>query len=307
MALRIIQPGIRSLIQDRGRWGQHKIGLGISGALDEDSYLQGHFLLKNNLTSNSIEIFMGNFQAVAEKRSNFAITGADALILKNEKEIPINSSFPLEKGDKISIQEMRKGSLNYLTVENGFSLLKWNKSYATNFSLQIGANAGRILSKQILPFNEAKLKIPKLLKTRNLLAYLNQKEPYPIRIVFYPKERSFFSEQTKKKILNSIYSIGLSSDRMGIRLEGEKINADKINILSQGISLGTVQVPLSGEPIILMKDYQTIGGYNQLGYIPALDCFRLAQLRARQKIYFIEEKAENSRLEFKNFYKNFLP
>ena len=92
---------------------------------------------------------------------------------------------------------------------------------------------------------------------------------------------------------------------MGFRMEGEKITPKIIDLPSESLAYGTVQVPKQGLPILLMKDCQTIGGYSKLGYLPAVDSFKIAQLRPKQKISFSEETAENSQAELKELYKSF--
>ena len=307
MALKIIKSGFRSLVQDQGRLGYHNIGLGISGALDEASYLIGNYLLEHSQITNSIEILLGNFVAQVQKTTNFAITGAQAIVTKNEKIIPMWSRFAAKKGDIIEIKEVTNGNLNYLTVEGGFQIEKFCGSYATNFKLGIGANFGKKLTKQTLLYKRSVAKNSGFFPTKYLLDYWQKKneQPVAIRVVFYPKTQEFFLTKCVEKFLNSVYTISLESDRAGIHLAGEKIYPKKTSVLSAGLTFGTIQVQTSGIPIILMKDCQTIGGYPKIGYICTLDSFLLAQLRVKQQIRFVKINAQESQAITKNFYQKF--
>ncbi len=307
MALKILKAGIRSLIQDLGRYGYHKIGLGLSGALDEYAYLMAQHLLQNHNPHNAVEIFMGNFQAEVLEDTNVAITGADCLLLYNQKKIPVWSRFPVKAGDTIEIKEVTCGSLNYLAVQESFDLQPFKNSYATNFKLGVGANAGKRLSKQTLPYSKVKLQNPALLIRELIPQYLkpNAKKPLTVRIVLNEDVESLFEKKELQSFLKNEHSISLNSDRMGFRLEGKKIIPKITNLPSESLAYGTVQVPKQGFPIVLMKDCQTIGGYSKLGYIPAVDTFKISQLRPKQKIKFSIETAENSQQELRELYKFF--
>ena len=307
LGLKIIKAGIRSLIQDLGRYGHHKIGLGVSGALDEHSYLMAHYLLQNTASNNALEIFMGNFQAEVLQDTNIAITGADCLLLHNQKKVQNWSRFPVKAGDTIEIKEVTCGSLNYLAVEGSFDIKPFKNSYATNFKLGVGANAGKKLSQQTLSYNAAKLKNPAFLDPELLPQYLkpDSKESLKVRIILNEERDKLFYEKELQVFFQSHYTISLDSDRMGFRMEGEKITPKIIDLPSESLAYGTVQVPKQGLPILLMKDCQTIGGYSKLGYLPAVDIFKIAQLRPKQKISFSEETAENSQAELKELYKSF--
>ena len=307
LGLKIIKAGIRSLIQDLGRYGHHKIGLGVSGALDEHAYLMAHYLLQNSANNNALEIFMGNFQAEVLQDTNIAITGADCLLLHNQKKMQNWSRFPVRAGDTVEIKEVTCGSLNYLAVEGNFACKAFKNSYATNFKLGVGANAGKKISQQTLSYSKTKLRNMAFLDPKLIPQYLkpDSKESLKVRIILNEERDKFFYEKELQDFLKTNYSISLDSDRIGFRLEGEKITPKIIDLASESLAYGTVQVPKQGLPIILMKDCQTIGGYSKLGYVPAVDTFKIAQLRPKQKISFSEETAENSQAELKELYKSF--
>ena len=308
MALKIIKTGVRSLIQDRGRFGYHRIGLGVSGAIDEVSFLVGQYLLENIKTKNAIEILLGGLIAEVQKDANFSITGANSMVFKNNEKIPMWSSFFAKKGDIIEIGKVQEGSINYLAVEGGFELEKFCDSYATNFKLGIGANDGKKLGKQVLIYRKTAPKYKRLFQKKYLPAYWQKipKTPTKIALVPFPNAKDYFSREDIENFFQSNYKIGLQSDRIGIRLETNPIQPKKLLLFSEPLSYGTVQIQNSGVPIILMKDCQTIGGYPKIGYISALDCFWLSQMRPAQEIIFIKDTAENSQQKLQEFYRKFL-
>ena len=302
LSLKIINSGILSLIQDLGRYGYYSIGLSSAGALDEESYLWADYLLGGN-NNNAIEIFLGNFSCQFQADTNIAVTGAKSILLHNQKELPIWSRFAVKAGDIVEIKETICGNLNYLMVEGGFQLAKFKSSYATNFKLKIGANNGKKLTKQILKYQPAKLKCRALLNKKYIPDYLqNDHELLEIQIVLNPESTAYFSKADLQKFLKSTYSLSPDSDRMGIRLLGNSITPLQTDLPSEGLSYGTIQIPLKGLPIILLKDCQTIGGYTKLGYVSALDCFKLAQTRPKKNITFSLTSAEQSQTRLRRLY-----
>lgn len=304
MALIIIKAGVRTLVQDLGFYGSHRIGLGISGALDERAYLFATYLLNNNNT-NALEILLGNFKAKVAKDTNIAVTGADALVLHNYQPVRVWSRFPAKAGDIIEIKDVFTGNLNYLAVENGFQIPKFRDSYSTNFKLGLGS-IGK-LSNQTLAYQTAKLKNHAFINHKFIPKqyFENSNQVLKLNFILSYEATKLFQEKQIQKFLNNNYSISLFSDRMGIRLEGEAITPLKTDLESECLTFGTVQVPINGMPIILMKDCQTIGGYAKLGYISALDCFSLAQLRPKQKISFRLVEPNKSQQGLRKFYQFF--
>jgi biotin-dependent carboxylase-like uncharacterized protein len=306
MGLKIIKSGFRTLLQDQGRFGYHSIGLGISGAADELSYFVGQYLLGGS-AKNALEIFLGNFEAEFQKDTNFSITGAEAEVTQNGKQIPMWSRFFAKKGDVIKIGAVKAGSFNYLSVDGGFEVEKFCGSYATNFKLAVGANQGQRLNKQTLCYKENSKRRSVLFQKKHLPIHWRESSlaVFEMRLVVFPNAKEFFHSEDLQKFFQNTFCIGLDSDRVGIRLEGQKMRLKKNQIQSEPLSFGTIQVQNSGIPIVLMKDCQTIGGYPKIGYLCALDSFWLAQLRSKQKIRFVMETSEKSQASTKGFYRKF--
>ena len=203
-------------------------------------------------------------------------------------------SYYLEDGDQIDILSTNKSVYGYLAVGGGFNVgLFWNSS-STNTKAKIGANNGE------------KLKIgdvieilkPQKIQQLKKLKYFNAKIEQ-IRII-KGTNYSYFSEDGKKNFLEKIFVVSKLTDRMGMRLEGPKIeNIVETNIRSEGLIKGVIQVPADGNPIIMLSDHGTIGGYPKIGVVITADYDKLVQLQPGSKIKF----KEISLFEAENLYK----
>ncbi len=301
MSLELISSPILATIQDRGRFSYTNIGLTNSGVMDEYAYFMAHKILRNNLDENIIEISFSNIEFKVHKNTTIAITGASCEFFIDGIGKNTWASYNVKKGSTIKIGKILEGVRVYLAVKGGFKIKKEFGSYSTTLKEKIGGLNGDKLKKgDILDFDEClqnhsvrlkKKYIPKYEDSLNLRVFLSYQEEY------FPKEE-------KEKFFSSIFEVSNEANRMGIKLKGEKIFCDIDGIISEGICFGSIQIPKSGEPIILLKDRQTIGGYPKIGTVLTIDCFKLAQAKAKTKIKFIPISLEEAQREIKEFYKS---
>ncbi|WP_456479095.1 5-oxoprolinase subunit C family protein [Nautilia sp.] len=285
----MIKSGFLSTFQDMGRAGYTDIGLTHSGAMDEFSYLLANALLGDKEKA-CVEITFGNFEFEAMGSFSAAVCGIEGEVEINSQKYKINRTFKFKKGDIVKIKPLKKGNFVYLCVKNGFDAPKKYGSCSVSIREKI---LGPVKGGNVL-----KLRNPETVPNRYAEISLDVPEVLELRIVFGHQKELFDTAG----FLNKDYELK-SINRQGAVLKGE-VKPEKGDIISEGISFGTVQVPASGDPIVLLKEHQTIGGYPKIGNVLPLDCFRLAQFR-NGKIRFKEISLENAKKEMIEFYSFF--
>ena len=293
----VLRPGINTTIQDKGRNHLYHIGIAVSGAIDQRKYKLANSLVGNQLDEAVIEFaYQGPLLRLNNGKINFAITG-DILfkIIRNNSKIEDGECYKnyiLEDKDQIDIISTKNSAYGYLSVKDGFKLQKiWN-SYSTNTKANIGSNNGKKYS------FEDKIYI----KNSNIEKIISKKINYIhstdniIRII-KGTNFDYFSKEAKEKFLNKNFLVSNLADRMGIRLKGPKIeNIKNTNIKSEGLVRGVIQVPADGNPIIMLSDHGTIGGYPKIANVISADLDLVGQLTPGTNINFKEvslEEAEN--------------
>ena len=294
----VIRPGINSTFQDMGRNNLYHIGIPFSGAMDNRNYILSNRLVGNNLESPVLEFaYQGPLLRYQGDKINIAITGdVNFTIKKNENLIygRCYESFILENGDELDILSTNKSVYGYLAFGGKINLEYQWSSCSVNTKANIGSNNGKKL--------EANQKINISFINKNLnnkkLNYLNTKIEN-IRII-KGTNYDYFSEEGKNIFLNKEFYVSKLSDRMGMRLDGPKIeNIVDTNIKSEGLIKGVIQVPADGNPIIMLSDHGTIGGYPKIGVVISADYDKLVQLAPGTKIKFKEVDLASAETLFK--------
>ncbi|WP_145597151.1 5-oxoprolinase subunit C family protein [Candidatus Pelagibacter sp. FZCC0015] len=296
--LDIIRPGINTTFQDKGRDHLYHIGIPFSGAMDNRNYLIANKLVNNNLDSAVIEFaYQGPHIKYSGEKINFAITG-DVIFSIKKKDTEIEGkcyeSYQIENGDEINIISTNKSVYGYLALGGKFDLkFQWN-SYSINTKANIGSNDGKKLDLG-QRINLKKINSNKDIKKTN---YINTKIEN-IRVI-KGTNFDYFSEEGKKIFYEKEFTVSKLSDRMGMRLEGPKIeNIVNTNIKSEGLIKGVIQVPADGNPIIMLSDHGTIGGYPKIGVVASVDYDRLVQMSPGSKIKFKEINLSDAETLFK--------
>ena len=294
----VIRPGINSTFQDMGRNNLYHIGIPFSGAMDNRNYILSNRLVGNNLESPVLEFaYQGPLLRYQGDRINIAITGdVNFTIKKNENLIygRCYESFILENGDELDILSTNKSVYGYLAFGGKINLEYQWSSCSVNTKANIGSNNGKKL--------EANQKINISFINKNLnnkkLNYINTRIEN-IRII-KGTNYDYFSEEGKNIFLNKEFYVSKLSDRMGMRLDGPKIeNIVDTNIKSEGLIKGVIQVPADGNPIIMLSDHGTIGGYPKIGVVISADYDKLVQLAPGTKIKFKEVDLASAETLFK--------
>ena len=294
----IIRAGVNTTFQDKGRNNLYHIGIPFSGSMDNRNYLLANKLVGNKLDLPVIEFaYQGPLLKYSGDKINIAITG-DVIfeIRKKDNKIVGNcyESYQLENGDEIDILSTNKSVYGYFAVSGEFNLkLQWG-SCSINTKANIGSNEGKKLDEgqkiniSKLNFNQEKKKIN----------YFNSKVEN-IRVI-KGTNFNYFSEEGIKNFFEKEFTVSKLSDRMGMRLEGPKIeNIVSPNIKSEGLLKGVIQVPPDGNPIIMLSDHGTIGGYPKIGVVVSADYDRLVQISSGSKIKFKEIELSDAVTLFK--------
>ena len=294
---KILRPGINTTIQDKGRYNLYHIGVSVSGAIDQRNYKLANCLVGNNLDEAVIEFaYQGPHLRLKNANINFAITGDIffKIIRKNSKieEGECYRNYLLEEGDQLDIISTKKSAYGYLSVSGGLELKKLWKSYSTNTKAKIGPNNGNKYSsddKIFITNSDVKNFLEKRIDYKALI-------DNTIRVI-KGTNFNYFSKQAIKNFFNKEFLVTNLADRMGIRLKGHKIeNIKNTNIKSEGLVKGVIQVPADGNPIIMLSDHGTIGGYPKIANVISADLDAVGQLTPGSNINFKEvslEEAEN--------------
>ncbi len=290
--IEVIKPGQLSLIHDFGRFGHSQLGLTQGGPIDDYAYSWANFLLRNDKNSVVIEITLGQAAFFIHHECLLAICGGDLQAKLDGKPVLNWSSFVAKKGQLLSFSLPRNGLRSYLAVKGGFEAPEHYGSCSTVQRDQLGGlncdgqslNAG-----DLIPFHQHETKAKQRHVTFRFTPDYNL--PLVLRLI-ESYQADAFSHAAKSTLYESEYTVSQSSNRMGYRLEGQALDAPRDSCLSEGIALGSVQIPPDGHPIILLNDRQTLGGYPKMGCVARIDLPRLAQAKPGQKVFFTQGDRE---------------
>ena len=263
------------LLQDAGRFGVRHLGVTQGGAADWCSMGWANWLLGNGLDVPVIEITLGGFTVVAEEDCLLALAGADLGALIDGQALAPWRRFKLSKGQTLQFTQPLLGARAYLAAPGGFDAPKVLGSSATVVREELGGldGMGLPLAKgSMLSYHGEAAQLREV--THQQQPDLRSNEPLDLVL---GAQIGQFSGQSLFDVFNSAWTLDSRADRMGIRLLGKALQYQGLPMISEGIPLGAVQVPPDGQPIVLLNDRQTIGGYPRLGALTPLALARLAQ------------------------------
>ena len=285
MKLTILSPGPQSTNQDEGRFGLQSTGFSPGGAMDVYSMKLANILVGNAPGTGAIEMTLMGISAQFDCDCVIALTGADMAPSIQGKPVEMYQAVEVHAGDVLSMKTAQRGMRTYLAVAGGFDLPLAMGSMSTNLKCGLGGFHGRKLQKgDELPLNQS---VPlSLVGSRKLPPQNQYPDEITVRVMLGPQE-DYFTGKGVATFLGSEYTVTEKSDRMGIRLNGDRIeNKNGVDIISDGIATGSVQIPPSGTPIIMMADRQTTGGYAKIATVISADLKKVAQARPGTHIRF---------------------
>lgn len=283
MSLEVLNSGVLSLLQDNGRIGHHRIGLTQGGPMDAEAFAYANRLLENTPGTTMIEVSVGGAQFRANASTSLCITGALAPVRINDEPAALWTVHSVHEGDVISLGYASRGCRLYLAVADGFDVKKQFGSTSTVVREGVGGLGGRALQKgDVLPFTPGlrrrRLQLPEQAQPR-------YSHSLTVRVIPGYQQR-LFSRQEQRRFFGGPYTVSDACDRMGYQLEGQPVSCSTSQLLSEGICYGAIQIQGNGQPVVLLNDRQTIGGYPKIGCALSLDAARLSQMQPGSTVYF---------------------
>jgi allophanate hydrolase len=295
LILRVKSPGLHTTVQDLGRDGFADVGVPPSGALDAVALRLANALVGNAPDAAALEILVSGptLEVIAESAHVAFVGGTAGMSVQDahHRSITAGRSVHLRKGDVVKLGMLARTSCGYLAFEGGMNVPRVLGSASTYTRGTLGGFEGRALrAGDVLHGAEINSAGEEL----ELATPLEADFDAPIRVVLGPQD-DHFTDVAIEAFLAGNYTVSAQADRMGFRLEGPVLAHTRgYNIVSDGIVSGSIQVPGSGQPIVLMRDYQTIGGYPKIATVISPDISRLGRRSPGAKVRFAKVSREEA-------------
>ncbi len=285
---RVIKPGFFTSVQDLGRHGFLKYGVPISGAMDKFSLQLANMLVGNDVGEAGLEITMLGPELEALRDTQIAVSGGDISVQINGQDAGMWQTLRVKSGDVVSFGKVATGCRAYLAARGGINVPIVLGSRSTYIRCEMGGIEGRQLkaNDEIEGFDTVQPLTFCLSVPREFIPDFSAE--VHVRVILGPQLESF-TEKRVETFLSNPYTVTIEADRMGYRLEGPIIeHEERVDMISDAILPGSVQVPPSGKPIITMQDAQTTGGYPKIAAAISPDLHILGQLKPNDRILFEE-------------------
>jgi biotin-dependent carboxylase-like uncharacterized protein len=282
--LALIRSGIATTIQDTGRSGHQQIGIPPSGAMDKFAMLMGQRHLGHRNNEAALEFAYGDLAFKTSHPCRFVVTGAPAIITIGDATHHSGSLEHTEANQMVDIHTSGHGVYNYLHVAGGIAISTCLGSRSTSPRERIGGLEGRYLRDgDILPLGPESKDYEAL---DSIMPSTRHRDTLSLR--FIPGfQFDQFSETTRQNLISQVFSVTPRANRMGIALSGDPVDTGIEALLSEATCYGAIQIPPDGDPIVLLNDRQTVGGYPKAGAVISGDCHRLVQSRPGQRVRFV--------------------
>ena len=282
----VIKPGMLTTIQDTGRWGYQAHGVPVAGPMDPVSHRVANALVGNARDAALLEITLVGPELEFEDERLVAVAGADFDLSLDGRPAPLNAPFTVAAGSRLRFGARGLGARAYLAVSGGIAVTPTLGSRSTHVVSAMGSLGGRaLLAGDRLPLGDPSLRQGAALAPQEAMAALPDGGA-TIRVLAGPQADRFTADALET-LQSAPYTVAGNSDRMGFRLEGLALAfARGADIISDATPLGVLQVPASGQPILLMADRQTTGGYPKIATVIAADIAIAGQLAPSDAIMF---------------------
>jgi len=314
MSITVLRPGLLTSIQDLGRNGYQKHGVIVSGGMDSYSLRIANLLVGNEESEAVLEITLTGPSLELGEDALLAITGGDLSPTIDGKPVPMWRPVYIKRGSVLKFGACKSGCRSYLAVAGGYSIPEVMGSKSTYLRAGIGGFQGRALQKgDVLrcnsPQGQSVRLMQQLARKTSSGAFVStawyfgrthiphHSRPTKVRVM---RGRQFeqFTGDSKNQFFHQLFQVTPQSDRMGYRLSGPALKLDQsLELISEAVTFGTIQVPPDGNPIILLADRQTVGGYPKIAQMAMVDVAIVAQIKPGETIGFQEiSLAEAERL-----------
>lgn len=302
-SLRVVKPGALSTLQDLGRYGYQRFGVVVGGAMDAWSHRAANLLVGNAESEATLEITLLGPTLVFDRTAVIALCGADLSPRIDDRPVPMSRPVLVREGSRLAFGPRQFGCRCYLAVRGGYPVPPLMNSKSTYARGGFGGFEGRALRKddQVpVGSDDAETFYPALTRTlrENGEAFsapswalvppfvASPEGSRAIRII-RGQQWNALTEESRRQLVGATFRISPQSERMGYRLEGTKLELiERIEMISEGVTFGTVQLPPDGNPIVLMADRQTTGGYPKIANVASVDLPLLAQMLPAQSVAF---------------------
>lgn len=299
MIAEVIRGGFLTTVQDLGRTGFRELGVSLGGALDPFALRVANSLVGNDSSLAGLEITLGGLDLRFADQRIIAWCGGESDVRIGSTSVPPGHSIFVQAGERVKFAPAKIGSRCWLAVSGGIDVPLLLGSRSTDLRSSFGGLEGRAVrdgdkpplgrnsnSSQILIANLRETKIGSWSSSRS---WSSTAQPRPTLRFVRGADWSQFGDLMIKRFTNEAFAVLSDSDRMGVRLEGAELERENgVDLISEAVAPGTVQVPPSGRPILLLGDCQTIGGYPKIAHVITVDLATAAQLRATDCVRFCE-------------------
>lgn len=299
--LKILKGGMLTSVQDLGRYGFQKYGVIVSGAMDPFAHRIANLLIGNPENAATLEISLTGPTIEFESDAAIALCGGDLSPQIDGKACRMWSILAVKKGSVLSFGAPKKGCRTYLAAAGGIDVPDVMHSKSTYLRAAIGGFQGRALKAgDRVPLNAVDPKrAAALVKAANsgqewqipAIRYFNE----PVVRIMKGRQFGLFDAESQAQLFDGLFTVGRHSDRMGYRLEGTPLAlSEAAELISEPVAFGSIQVPPDGNPILLMADRQTTGGYPKIGQVASIDLPLISQLNPGDRIRFKEISLEEA-------------
>lgn len=297
MTLEVLKPGFCTTFQDVGRTGYQHIGVPVNGPMDALAHKLANLQVGNRLDCGTLEMTLQGPTLRFDAGTLIAIAGADLGATLDGQPLPPETAVRVRPGSVLAFGTRKNGARAYLAVAGGFTVQPVLGSVSTYRRGAYEGVLGRALvAGDRLGVASSFRNPPRIVLPKPLTRAIEREADAPIRVIA-GGEWLAFTAQARHHLLNGPYSIGHDSERMGYRLQGAALELEApLELLSEAVAFGTVQVPPSGQPIILMADRQTTGGYPRIANVISVDLPLLAQRLPGEKVVFELTTLEHAQL-----------
>jgi antagonist of KipI len=292
--IQVQTPGLQTSVQDLGRNGFGPVGVSPSGAADPVSLRLGNRLVGNAESAAGLEMMLLGGTFVFPEGATLALTGSDFGAALDDTRVELGESVEVRPGQTLRLGPTNSGARCYLCAQGGIVVTPFLGSASTHILSGLGGFEGRALRKgDALRIGPATALFRKRKIDPQASEHLSHRKV--LRVTAGP-QFDWFSESSLRAFYTTAYRVGEQSNRMGLRLEGAAIAQRGVGqMITEGVSLGAIQVPTGGSPIILFVEQQTTGGYPKIANVIAADIHRVGQLRPRDEIRFEEVRFDAAR------------
>jgi antagonist of KipI len=298
MTIEVLKPGMHSTLQDLGRYGYQRFGIVAGGAMDDWSHRIANALVGNEEDEATLELTLQGPSLKLHTDALIAVCGADLGATVGRDPLPLGRPVLLRGSAQLDFRRMQAGCRAYLAVRGGFMVPRVLGSRSTHVRASLGGLEGRALRKgdtlATAPYESGfyaaleRMERAVAAPPWSVAMAVAEELPGPRRVrVTAGPQWAEFSSEVQAEFLGTPFRIGVHSDRMGFRLEaGTILPRRPLEMISEAVAFGTVQVPPDGNPIVLMADRQTTGGYPKIAQVASIDLPALAQMRPHERLRF---------------------